>query len=223
MGEEETLRIDEEIVDLAEGSEALFIPTASEDSEEYIEDFREIYGEKLGCETEILMLTEYPSRENIKEKIEAADLIYVGGGNTRKMMEIWKERGVDKMLREAREDTVLSGLSAGAICWFQYGHSDSESYETEGEWDFIRVEGLNLVEDIIFCPHYHSENREESFQEMMRKNPDKTSLAVDDKAAVKIEDGELEVMKSEESVKAYRIENGEKERLETGKEYSLKN
>lgn len=203
----ETLPIDREIVKETEKNnpEALFIPTASEDSEGYIEAFHETYGDRLGCETHALKLTkENYTKKEIEEKITSADLVYVGGGNTRGMIEIWKEKKVDKYLRKAYENgTVMSGLSAGAICWFEYGNSDSESYEQDGEWSFIQVKGLNFVENVLFCPHYHQENREASFEEMMRDNSGKTGLAVDNNAAVKVMDEELKILKSKEDAKAY--------------------
>ena len=135
----ETLEIDREIKKLAEEPEkALLIPTAKEDSEEYQENFEKLYGEELGLETDSLLLYSDPSEKEVREKIQSGDIIYVSGGNTKAMMEKWKETGVDDLLREAYENgTVMSGLSAGAICWFKYGHSDSESYEKDDELDFI--------------------------------------------------------------------------------------
>lgn len=221
-----TLPVDREIVESCgkEEIKALFIPTASEDSEEYIQKFEETYGRELGCETDkLLLVDEELEKSEIRAKIESANVIYVGGGNTRKMMNIWREKDVDEILREGWKDgTVMSGLSAGAICWFEHGHSDSESYETDDEWDFIKVDGLGLVEDIIFCPHYHKEDREESFQEMMEQNPEKTGLAVDNEAAVKIQNGELKVIKSDETGRAYMIKpNGVREELEEDRKYSV--
>lgn len=224
----ETLEIDREIKELAEDPEnALIIPTAMEDSEEYQENFQKLYGDELGLETDSLLLYSGLSEEEIDRKFEWADIIYVSGGNTKEMMNKWKETGVDEKLREAyREEKVLSGLSAGAICWFEYGHSDSESYETDdSEWSFIRVEGLNIIEDVIFCPHYHSEDREDGFKQMISDNPEKTGLAVNDHAAVKIVDGEVEVIRSGDEGKAYTVNsiNGEIKRseLKTGEKYNL--
>jgi len=202
-----TLDIDREIVSDAQkdNPKALIIPTASEDSSGYVEAFHETYGEHLGCDTKALTLTKKNyTEEKIEEMITEADIVYVGGGNTRKMIEIWRENNVDKYLEEAYENgTVMSGLSAGAICWFEYGHSDSESYETDNEWNFIQVEGLDFVSNVLFCPHYHRENRESSFEEFMRDNPDKTGIAVDDNAAVKVKDGKIIALKSGEDGKAY--------------------
>lgn len=228
IADKETFEIDKRIVEEAgENSHALFIPTASEDAEGYVETFREIYGEELGCKTSILKLVEEePTQQEIREKIENADLIYVGGGNTRKMMEIWRKRNVDRCLKQAYgEGTVLSGLSAGAICWFEYGHSDSESFETEeDDWDFIQVKGLGMVENIVYCPHYHSESREEDFREMMSRNPDMTGLAVDDNAAIEVGEETFRVIKSG-NASAYRMKvhegSVEKEELEEDTTYKL--
>ena len=125
----ETLPIDRRIVELAGRKRpgALFIPTASGDPEEYIHSFHDVYGRRLRCRTDVLTLTRNrPAPREIAAVIRRADLVYVGGGNTYRMMRIWRRLGVDRLLREAAgRGTVLSGLSAGAICWFRIGHSDS--------------------------------------------------------------------------------------------------
>lgn len=226
-----TMSIDKKIVDeVGDDAKALFIPTASEDPEDFIQAenyrkrFEKIYKGKLGCQTECLkLINEDPTEKEIKEKIKSADLIYVGGGNTKRMMNIWRDKKVDSLLKQAYEDgTVLSGLSAGAICWFEYGHSDSESYVSDGgDWDFIKVDGLNIIEDFIYCPHYHKEDREESFQKMMERNPDKTGIAVDNDAAVKIKEGKLKLLTSSQKGKAYIIKKDEKIKLQEGKNYNL--
>jgi dipeptidase E len=84
----------------------------------------------LKCKTDVLFLIkEQPSKESIQRKILSADIIYVGGGNTLQMMCIWRRLRVDTLLISAYENgTVLSGISAGAICWFDSGHSDSMSF-----------------------------------------------------------------------------------------------
>ena len=125
----DTLSIDREIVSLTgkKHPTALFIPTASGDAEGYWKTFQGIYGGMLGCKPEVLyLIKENPVKREIEEKILGADLIYVGGGNTMKMLKAWRKKGVDKLLKKAYgQGIVLSGLSAGAICWFAYGCSDS--------------------------------------------------------------------------------------------------
>jgi dipeptidase E len=78
----------------------------------------------------------------------------VGGGNTLQMMRVWRHQGVDKLLTSAYENgTVLSGISAGAICWFDSGHSHSISFYNPQEWDYI---GLHKSETL---PAHDSEDR----------------------------------------------------------------
>ena len=156
MGERETLAIDREIVSLTgkDRPNALFIPTASGDSPEYWQSFQEVYGQELGCETDVLyLLGVSPTTEELERKILSADLVYVGGGNTLKMMRRWRKLGVDKVPERSLqfEGIVLSGLSAGCICWFSWGHSDSMSFYHPDSWQYIRVRGMGLI-DALACP-----------------------------------------------------------------------
>lgn len=176
----ETLPLDKEIVKLTgkRHPKALFIPTASEEPEGYIETFHKIYGEKLGCKTDTLLLKEKPSRKEIGKKILASDLVYVGGGNTLRMMRAWRRSGVGSALKQAyRNGIVLSGISAGAICWFSYGHSDSMSFYSPKKWNYIKVKGLGLI-DAIFCPHFNGKGRRKRFVDFVGKNT-KVGIAVD--------------------------------------------
>src|SRR5271169_3584225 len=117
-----TAAIDREIIRLSnkKNPKLLFIPTASSDSERYWKHVQEYFGEFLKCKTDALFLiNEQPSREEIRKKILSADIIYVGGGNTLLMMRLWRRLGVDKLLQSAyAKGTVLCGISAGSICWF---------------------------------------------------------------------------------------------------------
>jgi dipeptidase E len=91
----ETLEIDEYIVKSTgkENPKALFIPTASGDALAYVDTFNKVYGEKLGCKTDSLLLSsENLEDKEIENKILSSDLIYVGGGNTEKMIKLWKEK-----------------------------------------------------------------------------------------------------------------------------------
>ena len=99
----------------------LFIPTASNDAQGYIENIKRYY-QDLECNVSILCLvTENYEKEEMESKINNADLIYIGGGDTEHMIEIWTEYGIDKMLQKAYMDgKVLTGISAGTIVWFSY-------------------------------------------------------------------------------------------------------
>ncbi|MCY7409934.1 MAG: Type 1 glutamine amidotransferase-like domain-containing protein, partial [Chitinophagales bacterium] len=93
-----TAAIDQEIISLCEKKNptALLIPTATSDEPQYFKDFQKIYGNKYGCKTAVLELIKaVPSKKTIQKKINDADIIYVGGGNTLMMMRKWRFLGVD--------------------------------------------------------------------------------------------------------------------------------
>jgi dipeptidase E len=138
----------------------LFIPTASSDSGRYCKRVQEYFGKFLKCRTDVLLLIkEQPSKERIRKKILSADIIYFGGGSTLQMMRVWRRLGVDKLIKSAYENgTVLSGISAGSICWFDSGHSDSMSFYNPRKWKYTIVRGLGLIRG-IHCPHYNSKTR----------------------------------------------------------------
>jgi dipeptidase E len=162
ISELETLLIDKYIVHQTNKikPKALFIPTASGEPAGYIESFNNVYGEMLGCKTEtLLLLNGELTEKEIEEKIVSADIIYVGGGDTGKMLSEWKKHRVDEYLKLAYDKgTILTGLSAGSICWFSYGHSEISVDPIE----FIRLEALGLI-NAVHCPHYNEEARIQDF------------------------------------------------------------
>ena len=203
----ETATIDKRIVELTGKTrpKALFIPTASGDAPGYIETFAERYGDDFGCETHTLTLIQNPPTfEEMSTLVLDSDLIYVGGGNTYRMMKMWRRLGVDTLLAEAASrGIVLSGLSAGAICWFKYGHSDSRAFSSSAEWNYIRVSGLGFI-NAIYCPHYHTEKREAAFAQMLAKRGG-IGIACDNNAAIEIVDEQYRVLTSAPNAKAYKL------------------
>lgn len=203
----ETLAIDRRIIELSGRSnpKLLFIPTASGDSEGYVKAVEEHFGKRLGCKVESLLLfRQRPSKKEIEKKILGSDIIYVGGGNTLRMMKLWRKLGVDTILKKAFDrGIVLCGLSAGAICWFRYGCSDSRKFSS-GSTDMIRVKGLDLL-PYIFCPHYDTEkNRSAGMQKLMVRTPG-VGLALDECTAVEHVDGVTRIIKSKRTAKAYEV------------------
>jgi dipeptidase E len=202
----DTLPIDRVIVKLANKKQpkVLFIPTASNDSVGYWETFQGIYGKKLGCETDALyFIKEKLSKKEIENKIFSADIVYVGGGNTLRMLRIWRKLGVDKLLCKAYEKgIILSGLSAGAICWFRYGSSDSRRFMKNGKQQDIlmRVTGLGLV-PLTLSPHHIREKklRELGMKIIMQRTPG-VALALDDNSAIVIQDDAYKILTSKENV-----------------------
>lgn len=207
LRDSETRAIDQRIIDLTGKSspQALFIPTASGDATDYYATFQAHYGDQLGCKTDVLYLinNRLPA-DDIAAKIERANLIYVGGGNTLRMMKLWRKRGVDRLLETAYQSgTVLSGISAGAICWFAYGFSDSRSFSSNESWNYIRVRGLGLV-NAIYCPHIDGEKRLAPFTQFMHKY-NLTGIGCDDNCALEIVDGEYRFITSQPGAKGYRV------------------
>ncbi|MDD5463772.1 MAG: peptidase E [Candidatus Moranbacteria bacterium] len=204
----ETLAIDREIVKLSgkENPKLLFIPTASGDASGYIESVQNHFGKKLGCKIDSLeLITKKYSKKEISDKILNSDIIYVGGGNTLKMMKVWRKFGIDVLLEKAKKNgIVLSGLSAGSICWFRYGNSDSARFGKNKEASMIRVRGLDMI-PTLHCPHYDIEKgREESLKEMMKKNRG-VAIAIDNCCAIEIIDDEYKILKSKKTANAYKV------------------
>lgn len=199
----ETFAIDREIVSLAHKEKplALFLPTASGEPRGYIDTFRKVYGEELDCEAEaLLLLSGNSTQEEIRRKILSADIIYVGGGDTKRMIEVWREKGVDEYLREAyHKGTILSGLSAGSICWFSQGHSDSEKEETG---TYCTVNGLGFI-DAIHCPHYNERGEFDDFMSSQAK----PAIAIENNCAIVFKDGTYRIVKSNETAHAYLLRN----------------
>ena len=206
--------IDREIIRLSGKSNpnTLFIPTASSDSTEYWDAFDAAYRGVYACQTDVLyLLGEAPDRAAIVQKIVWADVIYVGGGNTLKMMRRWRRLGVDDLLRTAHDrGAVLCGSSAGAICWFDSGHSDSMSFYSPEDWKYIAVTGMGLLSGLA-CPHYNGETdgvpRRRDFHEMLQRKGGH-GLAIDNDCAVVFTDEGYRVVAANGTSGAYTLSIG---------------
>jgi peptidase E len=127
----------------------LFISTASGDADGYTARFFNAFS-RLNCKTGSLSLFRPPPGD-LSEYVNSYNLVYVGGGNTRSMLALWKEWSLDSILRKAWQNgVVLSGVSAGAICWFEWGITDS----VPGR--FYPLECLGYITGAA-CPHWNSE------------------------------------------------------------------
>lgn len=204
----QTLSIDEEIVRLARKKKPrfLFVPTASLDDIGYCERIKMHFGEKLGCQVDTLLLyRNRPSTQAIKNKILKADIIYVGGGNTLRMMNLWRQLGIDRLMTQARKNgCVLSGLSAGSICWFRQGNSDSRKFADKSNLTLIKVSGLDYV-DALICPHYDVEkHRQEALKTMMRKTRG-IAIALENCTAIEVVDNSYRIITSLKNKNAWKV------------------
>ncbi len=181
----------------------LFVSTASTDSEGYCKIISQ-YFKKFGCATTTLkLITEKPSIAKIKERISKADIIYVGGGNTLKMMNVWRAYGFDKLIIDAgKKGKILSGISAGAICWFRQGSSDSRKF-TNKNAALIKVRGLNLY-DLLYCPHYDAEaDRRPQLKKMMKKTRG-VAIACENCCALEIINNTYRIITPKKNANAYK-------------------
>lgn len=184
----------------------LFIGTASRDAEGYIDSIKTTF-EPLGCQVKALCLSarEYTQKE-IEECLEWADIIYVGGGDTFYMMEVWRKHGLDKKLKEVylKDTAILTGISAGAMCWFDCGHSNSKIFWEDETIGYGWVEQLLNIHPYAFCPHY--EERVESFDKMIMDKPI-SGLALDADTALVDVNGRITYIKCREASKVYLFRN----------------
>lgn len=198
--EPENLLLDEYVVQAAGRPDPVvcFLPTASGDSPDYIMRFYSAFT-KLPCRPRHLSLFRQP--RELRAVLEECDVIYVGGGNTRNMLAIWRSCGMGTILREAWErGVVLSGLSAGAICWFAQGLTDSAG-------------GLDPLGCLGFLPgsctpHYDGESeRRAAYHRLIQEEDLPGGYALDDGAAAHfIGDKLSEVVASRPHARAYSVQ-----------------
>ena len=158
-----------------------FIPTATGDNEAYKVNFYSTFS-KLNCSPSHLDF--FKRTPNLEELIFSQDIIFVGGGNTKSMLAVWKDWGLVEILKEAYEaGTIMCGVSAGAICWFEYGITDS----WEDELKIINC--LGFVSGSC-CPHYDEEpERKPSLNKFLNDGAIKDCYAIDGGCALHIKDG----------------------------------
>ena len=148
------------------GKNLLFVGTASGDRGDYYARIADM-AQSLGCDVRPLFLTTRNYAEvGLRRLMAWADIIYVCGGDTYKMMQVWREKGFDKRLIEAHREgrILLTGSSAGGICWFRTGFSDSARQRLKEDSPHGWVDGLGIYPE-AFCPHYAS--RAEAFEEAL--------------------------------------------------------
>ena len=206
QGLEETRAIDAYTVRLTgkKRPEMLFIANASDDSEAYAEATCDIY-RALGCHAEPLYLLRDP--EGVKkapERIAQADIVYVGGGNTRRMMKQWRQLGIDECLRRAAEGPgILTGMSAGAICWFEDGFSNTEIKDENGSDIYALVDGLGLLPGSL-CPHFNDPPRRAFADKLARTR----GYALDNCTALHVKNGECLALSTQAERRVYQVRPG---------------
>jgi len=155
-----------------------FIPTASGDNDLYKLNFYRAFSE-LKCITSHIDF--FSRTEDLEEKVSTQDIIYVGGGNTKSMLAVWKEWNLHEILKKAYENgIVMSGVSAGAICWFDKGITDSYAGRLE------IIDCLGIVKGIA-CPHFDEEKERKPYvYEIIQKEIIKSCICIEGNCALHI-------------------------------------
>jgi len=185
-----------------------FIPTASGDGEDALEKFYRAFA-RFPAELSHLAFFRKPRPGAIalgafERALAEQDVIYVGGGNTRSMLAVWREWGVPQALRNAAANgALLAGVSAGAICWFEWGASDSAAPGTQS----APLRCLGFVKGSC-SPHWGGEvHRRREFHAMVRRGDVPAGYGLSDGAALLFEDGRLtEAVATASSAAAFRVE-----------------
>lgn len=176
-----------------------FLPTASGDPDSYILRFYQAFL-KLDCRPSVFSVFRPPTADLAGFLLEK-DVLYVGGGNTRAMLALWREFGLPEIFQQALEQgVILAGLSAGANCWFEACSTDA----LPGKPQVLSCLGFLRGS---FCPHYDSEpERRPSFHEMIRSGQLMDGYAADDGAALHFVDGKLHTLVTSRSqAQAYKV------------------
>lgn len=175
-----------------------FVPTASGDAEGYIEEFYRNFKSRACVATHLSLLK--PACREIESFVLEQDVIYVGGGHTRKMLDLWRERGLDGVLQRAwRSDIILAGVSAGAMCWFEEGLTGAGG-------QFTPMACLGFLPG-SHCPHYDTaEARRHAYRRLILEGCLKEGLAADDGVALHFVGSQLKcAVSSRPKAHAYRV------------------
>ena len=183
-----------------------FLATASKDDEKKISLFYKRF-ENTKFELSHFNLTS--NINGFSEWIMSKDLVYIGGGNTVFMLEIWRKNKLENIFKDAYEKgIILSGISAGAVCWFDWILSDSLGP------GFNPLRGINLISGSC-TPHSSNIERINQFESDIKNNKLPQGIAIDDGVAVVFVDGKpSEVYSSRKNHTAYFLDKNKKVNLE---------
>ena len=194
----ENLALEKYVVKLsgADNARVCFVPTASGEPDHYVASFYAAFL-KLGCRPSVL--TFFKRTPDLRSFLLNQEVIFVGGGNTKSLLAVWHDWGVVEILREAWESgVVLTGVSAGAICWFEQGLTDSFS-------DKLRP--LNCLGFLpgSCCPHFDGEpQRRPAYHQLLASSEIAAGIAIEDWTGVHYIDTQVHrVIASKRGARAY--------------------
>ncbi len=160
----------------------------------------------IGCRLTHLQLFPMPNTADPEDLLLSQDVIFVGGGSVANMLAVWRVHGLDKVMASAwRAGIVLSGVSAGAICWFTSGTTDSFGIDLRPFGD-----GLGLLAP-SYCPHYDSEpGRRPLYQSLVASGSLPPGIACDDGAAAHfVDDALAEIITDRPAARGYLVDRSD--------------
>ena len=201
--EPENLLLDKYILSLSEKKKPsiCFLGTANGDSEGYRDRFYNAY-RTFDCQPTHYSVFK-PSTRDLIGFFSSQDIVHVGGGNTKNLICLWREWGLDHALIAAyKRGTILTGMSAGMICWFEQGVTDSYGDGLEP------LKGLGILQGSA-CPHFDGEeDRKSSYLKLIKEKKIGGGIALDDGVGALYVNGRIcEYVSSRPSAKAYIYES----------------
>lgn len=196
IADKETYAIDEHIVDVAneESPVATFVPTASGEAEGYVDVFKSIYGDELGCQTETLRIFDSDfTKADAVDLLDRSDIVYAGGGDTRFMLNAWRTAGLVDLLEDAyRDGTVMTGLCCGLMCWFAGGYD----LANDPNVPYVPVSGLGWYDQFLATPHADDEQWWDAF-DAFYESRERPALALDANCAIELVDNRYRLLRSD--------------------------
>jgi dipeptidase E len=195
------------VLGLARGRRVLYVPTASMENSDATLTWYARAARHEAALTHLHFAPWPPS--DLRERVLDHDVVLVAGGNTANMLGVWRVHGFDAIVREAWESgVVLAGWSAGAICWFEAGVTDSFGPQLAG------MDCLGFLPGSA-CPHYDGEERRRPRYAELLRDGFPPGFAIDDDAAARFDGTDLaEVVTARPGATAYRVSAGGEEPLE---------
>ena len=176
--------IDKYLLSLVDKPNILFIAHGNKYEEAAYKNFRSIYFKKYNANTRLLRRKNLSNMDYVNELINDCNIIYIDGGNTKELLDLWESTSFDKVIKNSNK--ILVGKSAGAIALCYMGVSDYQDNVLN------EIKGLNLI-NIIISPHYELEERQKYLTELSKKYNKKcygiesdSALIIDDDKYIKI-------------------------------------
>jgi dipeptidase E len=189
------------VLGLARGRRVLYVPTAGMENTDFTVGWYGVLGEQ-GASMSHLHFNPWPPAD-LRERVLGHDVVLVGGGNTANMLAVWRVHGFGEILREAwASGVVLAGWSAGAICWFEAGVTDSFGPQLAG------LDCLGFLPGSA-CPHYDGEERRRPRYTELVRDGFPPGIGIDDDVAVRFDGTEpAEIVSARTGATAYRVDSG---------------